>query len=97
MNLWDCPASCKKGVWKVYIDNSPIPNFPYTEDNQVVVLEGGERASEVIEFARENEVTTNDGEDEIFWIVFSNNPQRVWDFTGKSLRRTLWDMRRQQS
>lgn len=62
--------------------------------HQVVVVEGGEKAKDVIRLARKEELTTTDVDNnEIFWIVFANEPRRVWDFTGKALRQTLWTER----
>ena len=78
----------------MYRDYSPVPNFPRTANHQVVVVEGGEKASDIIKFAREEELTTRDGDNqETFWIVFASEPRRVWDFTAKALRRTVWDNR----
>lgn len=78
----------------MYADYSPIamPNLPAPnyKDHQVVVVEGGEKASQVIALAKEEELTSRDADgNEIFWIVFASEPRRVWDFTGKALRRTL--------
>lgn len=78
----------------MYTDYSPVVGFPRFRNHrghQVVVIEGGERASEVLRFARRHELTTVDTDgDEIFWIVFALEPKRVWDFTARALRRTLW-------
>lgn len=83
----------------MYTDYSPVPNYPRHENyrgHQVVVIEGGESGSEVIRFARRNELTTiNADGNEIFWIVFSNDPRQLYDFTAKALRRSLWSMRQQ--
>ncbi len=67
----------------MYSDHSPEPRLT----PRVLVLEEGDLDTEkIIEMAHnEGAVTKNDGE--IFWIVFSNEPRRVWDFTEKSLRR----------
>lgn len=60
----------------------------------VVVVEGGEKAKEIIALARDNGLTTRDADgDEIFWIVFESEPHLVRDFTGKSLRKTIWSNR----
>jgi hypothetical protein len=80
----------------MYTDYAPIANFPTRNHrgHQVVVVEGGERASEVIALARKDELTSRDADgNEIFWIVFASEPNRVWDFTGRALRRTLWSGR----
>lgn len=85
----------------MYTDYSPQVNFPQNQGlygHQVVVVEGGERAKDVMRLAREYGLTTRDADgDEIFWIVFASEPKRVWDFTGKALRQTLWTMRTRQS
>lgn len=81
----------------MYTDYSPVPNFPRHRNykgESVVVLEGGEKAKDVIAFARRHELTSHDADgSEIFWIVFASEPRRVWDFTGRALRRTLWSER----
>ena len=83
----------------MYTDYSPVPNFPRNTNykgHQVVVVEGREKASEIIDFARREELTTRDGDKiETFWIVFASEPRRVWDFTAKSLRREVWANRGQ--
>lgn len=85
----------------MYTDYSPIPNFPRHEGiggHKVVVIEGGEKAKDVMELAREEELTSRDADgNEIFWIVFASEPKRVWDFTGKALRQTLWSLRTRKS
>ena len=78
------------------------PVHPLTPTNYeghgVVVVEGGEKAKDVIALARRKELTNRDADGhEIFWIVFASEPKRVWDFTGKALRQTLWTMRTRQS
>jgi hypothetical protein len=78
----------------VYADYSPFPDFPRHSNHKgekVVVLEGGEKAKDVIAFARREELTSIDFDgNEIFWIVFSDDPRRVWDCTGRALRQTIW-------
>ncbi len=84
----------------MYTDYAPVPNFvipvepnypPLGRGCQVVVVEGGEKAKDVMRLARQEGLTTRDADgDEIFWIVFSSNPKRVWDFTGTALRKSLW-------
>lgn len=65
--------------------------------HSVVVVEGGEKAKDVIALARDEELTTRDVDGhEIFWIVFASEPRRVWDFTGKALRQTIWSQRHPQ-
>ena len=45
---------------------------------------------EVIEEARDFGAVSEDGDgDEIFYIVFANEPHRVWDFTERTLRQSL--------
>lgn len=77
----------------MYADHAPVVNFPVRnhKGNQVIVVEGGEKAKDVIRLAQREELTTRDADgDEIFWIVFSDEPRRVWDFTATALRRTIW-------
>ncbi len=87
---------------EMYTDYSPIYPHPLLpppnwKNHQVVVIEGGEKASEVIAFARANDLTNRDADgNEIFWIVFASEPRRVWDFTGKALRQTIWSQRHPQ-
>jgi hypothetical protein len=79
----------------VYLDDSPAVNFPPTPRNKVVVIEGGESARDVIRLAKNNGLTTVDADgDQIFWIVFACEPRVVRDFTGKSVRRTIWNERK---
>lgn len=81
----------------MYTDYSPYPSFPRHQNycgHKVVVVDGREKAKDVISFARRNELTSRDADgDEIFWIVFASEPGRVWDFTGRALRKTIWSMR----
>ncbi len=85
----------------MYTDYSPVATFPRNKGingHQVVVVEGGEKAKDVMALARESGLTSRDADgDEIFWVVFASEPQRVWDFTGRALRKTLWTMRTRQS
>lgn len=69
----------------MYGDHSPEPRLT----DRVLVLEDGDTdADEVIEVARsEGAVSNRDGE--TFWIVFADEPRRVWDFTERSLRREM--------
>ena len=70
----------------MYIDHSPEPHLA----NRVVVLEGGESADEIIEFSRDHGISVEDYDgDETFWIVFADEPRRVWDFTEDALRSSL--------
>ena len=62
----------------MYIDNSPVPNFPPTEDNKVLVIDGGEDAQEVMRVAP---TSIDESGKTIYWIVFADEPRRVWDFT----------------
>lgn len=71
----------------MYSDFSPEP---HCRAERVLVLENGDAdADAVIEVAQDESATTNDGEDEIFWIVFADEPRRVWDFTEHCLRREV--------
>jgi hypothetical protein len=70
----------------MYLDHSPQPNCP--SGGRVLVVEDGdeEHVDEIIESAP----TTIDGDgDTIFWIVFANEPRRVWDFTERALHSSL--------
>lgn len=69
----------------MYGDYSPEPCLT----SRVLVLEDEDvNSDEVIETARDEGATSiNDGE--IFWIVFQNEPRRVWDFTERCLRQEL--------
>jgi hypothetical protein len=72
----------------MYVDYT-IPNGP---TQRVVVIEetGTETPDEAIHMARGVDTVTFDGDgDEIFWIVFANEPRRLWDFTEKALRHEL--------
>jgi hypothetical protein len=71
----------------MYGDNSPEPRLT----SRVLVLEDNDLdADEVIETARDEDAVSSDGDnDEIFWIVFQNEPRRVWDFTERCLRQEL--------
>ena len=71
----------------MYGDYSPAPGLT----SRVLVLEDGDKdADQVIEEARQEDAVTKDGDgNEIFWIIFENEPRRVWDFTERSLRRHL--------
>lgn len=76
-------------------------SHPLTPKNHrghgVVVVEGGEKAKDVLALARREGLTTHDVDgNKIFWIVFASEPRRVWDFTGKSLRQTIWSQRHPQ-
>jgi len=71
----------------MYSDFSPVPNC---RAERVLVLEDGDLdADAVIEAARDEGAVTSDGENKIFWIVFANEPRRVWDFTEYCLRREM--------
>jgi hypothetical protein len=95
--LYDMIQVSSRRVTTVYTDYSPFPGFPRHEGvngHKVVVIEGREKAKDVMRLARENGLTSRDYDgNEIFWIVFEAQPKRVWDFTGKSLRQTLWSGR----
>jgi hypothetical protein len=78
----------------MYADHSPIPNFPQTKSGQVLVLEKTDKdEAAVIAMARDEGAVSIDGDDdEIFWVVFSDEPRRVWDFTEASLRSAIRTM-----
>lgn len=70
----------------MYADYSPYPNSPRGV-KRVLVLEGGETADEVIREARFVGSTSEDCDGkETFWIIFPDEPKRLWDFTERSLR-----------
>ena len=57
---------------------------------QVLVLEGGEDPNEVIAMAREIGATHHNGDgEEIFWVVYLDDPRRAWDYTEAALRADL--------
>lgn len=69
----------------MYGDFSPEPRLT---DRVLVIEESDFNADEVIETARdEGAVSARDGE--TFWIVFAEEPRRVWDFTERCLRREM--------
>ena len=74
----------------MYADFPPVPNAPI---EQVLVLEEDDNQhtiDEVIEEARDVGAVSEDSEgDEIFYIVFAEEPRRMWDFTERSLRSSL--------
>lgn len=72
----------------MYADYSPYPNFPRGVE-KVLVLEGGEKADDVIGEARSVGAVSQVEGKETFWIIFSREPKRIWDFTEASLRRSL--------
>ena len=79
----------------MYEDYSPVPNVPAKFGaKKVVVIEKSDKpytllfVDQVIEFARSWEATSHhDGE--IFWIVFADEPRRLWDMTESALRSSL--------
>ncbi len=77
----------------MYIDHLPMPNCPA---RKVVVIEDCDKpytvlfVDQVIEKARIHDATSRDSDsDEIFWIVFANEPRRAWDMTESALRSSL--------
>lgn len=77
----------------MYVDYPPVPNCPA---RQAIVMEEKDKpynvlfVDQVIEKARAFDATSRDGDkDEIFWIVFANEPRRVWDMTQSALRSSL--------
>ena len=75
----------------MFVDFAPTPN-PLAPC--AIVVEETDKpyrpgfADEVIQTARVRDATTADG-DEIFWVVFAEEPKRLWDFTERSLRSEL--------
>jgi len=71
----------------MYADRSPVPNALV---EHVLVIEGTDKQctiDEIIEEARDvGAVSEDEDGNETFWIVFANDPRRVWDFTERSLR-----------
>ena len=78
----------------MYTDYAPRPNFPIRnyKGHQVVVVEGGEKAKDVIRLARDEELTTQDEfGNEIFCVVLAWDPRQIIvAYTGKALRQMLW-------
>ncbi len=77
----------------MYVDFPPQPNCPTTK---VVVIELTDKpyglifAERVIDLARANDATSIDGDrEEIFWIVYEENPKRVIDMTKSVLKNDL--------
>ena len=75
----------------MYSDFSPEPN---SLANRVLVVVGDDphyhTIDEIVNEAREVDATYEDGEgDEIFCIVFANEPHRVEKFTERTLRQEL--------
>lgn len=74
----------------MYADFPPVPNAPV---EQVLVLEEDDSQrtiDEIVEEARDVGAVSEDGDsDEIFYIVFAEEPRRIWDFTEQSLRKSL--------
>lgn len=77
----------------MYADHSPQPGLV----SRVLVIEEDDidiDPDEIMEMARDEDAVTRDGDrDEIFWIVFDDEPQRVWDFTKHSLLTQLANRR----
>ena len=77
----------------MFVDFAPVPN---PSAPHAIVVEEGDKpyrpdfADEVIQAARVRDATSKDGDgDEIYWIVFAEEPKRLWDFTEQALRREL--------
>ncbi len=77
----------------MYLDFPPQPGCPV---QKVVVLEETDKpynlifTEQVIDYALANDATSQDGDgDEIFWVVFEDQPKRVWDMTESALRADL--------
>jgi len=70
---------------RMYSDDPPELNV---QASQVIVVEPGDTNAKLImqEAVHHDAVSTDaDGED-IYWVVFDNDPGRAWDFTEKTLR-----------
>ncbi|RJQ35049.1 hypothetical protein C4556_00860 [Candidatus Parcubacteria bacterium] len=77
----------------MFVDHPPVPNCPA---RQVIVIEEKDKpytilfVDQVVEKARMFDATSRDADnDEIFWIVYGNEPRRVWDMTESALRSSL--------
>ncbi len=76
----------------MYADHSPVPQL---KKGQVIVVEesdkpyGPDFAEELIEMAFDNNAITGSDEEPTYWVVFDNEPRRVWDFTERALRSTF--------
>ena len=72
----------------MYQDDPPVPN---AKTRIVIVIEKGDssRPDEVISFARDIGATTHDDGEDVFWVVFDNEPRRLWDFSEAILRADL--------
>lgn len=82
----------------MFVDHSPMPDCPA---RQVIVIEESDKpytllfVDQVIEKARAFGATSRDADNgEVFWIVYANEPRRVWDMTDPALRS---DLRRPKS
>lgn len=78
----------------MYDDHPPVPN--YITSKVVVVEEDDLNASDVIELARTIGAVTEDDGVQIYHIVFSDEPRRVWDLTEAALRSDIERRRRQR-
>ena len=74
----------------MYGDFPPVINAPV---EQVLVLEEGDNQhtiDEIVEEARDAGAIAKDSNgDEVFYLVFAEEPRRMWDFTERSLRKYL--------
>ncbi len=68
-------------------------DFPPAQNcraEQVLVVEDDDlNPQDVIDGAYDVGAVTCNGEDEVFWVVFAEEPRRVWDFTERSLRHEI--------
>lgn len=73
----------------MYADHSPIPQLKM---GRVIVIQksdkpyGPDFAELLIDMAFENDAVTGGGDNITFWIVYDDEPRRVWDFTERALR-----------
>lgn len=75
----------------MYVDYSPVPNFPSSLSGKVIVIEEADRDVEaIIQMARDGGTNSIDADgNEVFWVVFADNPRRVMDFTKKALLHSI--------
>lgn len=69
----------------MYLDFSPVPEI---QAEQVLVIEPTDNnVDEVMEMA--TGASSVDGDETVFWVVFAEDPKRVWDMTERVLRREI--------
>ena len=65
------------------------PPEPCLVERVLVIDNYDKDPDKVVEGARDVGAVNNNGEDEIFFVVFAEKPRRVWDFTEKTLRQEI--------